>query len=390
MKASESSSEVLHETGANGRRVFVLGPVPPPLGGVSIHVVRYIELLRSEGHHATVHSYTGLPNARATVRIARVLRMLVRIYRDVRPKREDVLHVHYGGSAYFLALAPLVSRSSARKVITFHSVRVVQDLKRAPKWVRGWFKSLLREFDAFVPVRPEIKDQLEELGVHAPETIVMPAYLPPASEELAIERLPEEVREELETGRGQGRCQLCVAAYQLGPGYGHHDVYGIQALLDCLKDGEASAKTSLDLWILVSNRPSTPEQRSAEAEILRRSASLSRARVHLHYGLPLVPVLARCDAFLRPSREDGDSVAIREAMHLGVPVLASDVVRRPLGVETFPMSDRERMADILDRFLRRLVSCTERIDHASSGTPDGRFREFVRQAVVGRSLSGRS
>ena len=42
------------------RRVDLLGPVPPPFGGVSIHILRFRALLEAEGHTARVLSCTGL------------------------------------------------------------------------------------------------------------------------------------------------------------------------------------------------------------------------------------------------------------------------------------------------------------------------------------------
>lgn len=43
-------------------------------------------------------------------------------------------------------------------------------------------------------------------------------------------------------------------------------------------------------------------------------------------------VLRACDTFLRPTRADGDSISVREALALGVRVVASDAAVRPAGV----------------------------------------------------------
>ena len=41
-------------------------------------------------------------------------------------------------------------------------------------------------------------------------------------------------------------------------------------------------------------------------------------------------LMSACDVFLRPTLEDGDSISVREALSLGVPVVASRVgTRRP-------------------------------------------------------------
>ena len=33
------------------KKIVVLGPVPPPLGGVSVHTIRFIEVLKATGWH---------------------------------------------------------------------------------------------------------------------------------------------------------------------------------------------------------------------------------------------------------------------------------------------------------------------------------------------------
>ncbi|MGD0516877.1 MAG: glycosyltransferase, partial [Thermoguttaceae bacterium] len=47
------------------------------------------------------------------------------------------------------------------------------------------------------------------------------------------------------------------------------------------------------------------------------------------------PVLKYADLFLRPTRTEGDSASIREAISLGVPVVASDATLRPKDILLF-------------------------------------------------------
>jgi glycosyltransferase involved in cell wall biosynthesis len=49
--------------------------------------------------------------------------------------------------------------------------------------------------------------------------------------------------------------------------------------------------------------------------------------------------LARCDIFLRTTYYDGDSISVREALHFGTPVIASDNGMRPEGVTLIPKQD---------------------------------------------------
>jgi glycosyltransferase involved in cell wall biosynthesis len=54
-------------------------------------------------------------------------------------------------------------------------------------------------------------------------------------------------------------------------------------------------------------------------------------------------LMSVCDVFLRPTLEDGDSISVREALSLGVPVVASRVGARPAGTILFHPGDVEEM-----------------------------------------------
>jgi glycosyltransferase involved in cell wall biosynthesis len=49
--------------------------------------------------------------------------------------------------------------------------------------------------------------------------------------------------------------------------------------------------------------------------------------------------VAESDAFLRTTLYDGDSISVREALHAGVPVIATDNGMRPQGIELIPSCD---------------------------------------------------
>lgn len=361
------------------RRILVLGPLPPPYGGVSLHIVRFLQLLESEGVDARAQSYTGTTAGGRMGKALQAAWMLAGIYAGGPVGRHAVIHVHYGGLGYFLALAPLLATTRARKVITFHSVRVLQDLESRPAWVRNWTLRLLAGCALFVAVRAEIGDALRTLGLGKPKIAVMPAFLPPAKVEQDLGRLPAVVSQELQEGQRSGRLQVCCAAYNLGPGYGHDDIYGIEALLGALSALDQPGLPALDLWVLVSNQPQTESQRRAAAAVHAMASRLTGARLHLYYGLPLLPVMSRCAGFLRPSREDGDSVAIREALALGMPVLASDVVMRPAGVQTYPAA--RGLQEALGPFLAGLTPVPPDSVRGIADSEGDRYREFVSEVL---------
>jgi glycosyltransferase involved in cell wall biosynthesis len=74
-----------------------------------------------------------------------------------------------------------------------------------------------------------------------------------------------------------------------------------------------------------------------------------RGRVGLWIGEQLLPAFDHDVIYLRPTRTDGDAVSVREALAAGVAVIASDVVTRPAGVATLPISSPQPwLREVLD------------------------------------------
>jgi glycosyltransferase involved in cell wall biosynthesis len=74
-------------------------------------------------------------------------------------------------------------------------------------------------------------------------------------------------------------------------------------------------------------------------------------------------LLAASDVLVRSTFADGDSIAVREGLALGVPVVASDTAYRPEGVRTFRKGDA---ADLEERLTAALVEGRSRL---SAGRP---------------------
>jgi glycogen(starch) synthase len=64
-------------------------------------------------------------------------------------------------------------------------------------------------------------------------------------------------------------------------------------------------------------------------------------------------LMARSALFVRPTFQDGDSISVREAMALGVPVVASNVGTRPEGVLLFEPGDVDGLVAEVERALGR-------------------------------------
>jgi glycosyltransferase involved in cell wall biosynthesis len=68
-------------------------------------------------------------------------------------------------------------------------------------------------------------------------------------------------------------------------------------------------------------------------------------------------LISGCDAFIRPTTADGDSISVREALTLGIPCVASDVCARPEGTITFRSGDADDLvAKLVEAIEQKSVS----------------------------------
>jgi glycosyltransferase involved in cell wall biosynthesis len=62
-------------------------------------------------------------------------------------------------------------------------------------------------------------------------------------------------------------------------------------------------------------------------------------------------VMSRCRMFLRTTWYDGDSISVREALHYGIPVIASDNGMRPQGVTLIQGRSEQALVDAIGNVL---------------------------------------
>jgi glycosyltransferase involved in cell wall biosynthesis len=254
------------------------------------------------------------------------------------------MHLHYSGRpALLLAAAAARRRRNGFWLLTVHS----HALDRVPRLADGIVRWGLNRFDRVIAVAPEIAATLEARWPGL-DLQVIPAYLPPMHNEVTAPTgwAPSEFVL-------QSEACLIVSAYRVRPSDDGGDLYGIDRSIDMLaslKDREPR----LRLAIFLSNRPRVGRERRYLEQQLRRATGLGlRARVTAFVGVELVPAFVHpCSVYLRPTRTDGDAVSVREALDLGVPVIASDVVQRPSGAQVLSLATPVLWADAIEKALR--------------------------------------
>lgn len=335
--------------------ILVLGPFPPPYGGVSSYVQRLVGYLRNSGYRAVVLNHFATRK-----RFPEVIGTLRRnpLWYLFAPPRVGARLVHYHHSRWstLVAVAVASRRDPRPYVITIHGHSVMKSVGSQLPLVARATRWALRQFDEVIVVSRELREAIAP--VVGPNAVtILPAFLPPSADELSQSRCSHTTAAFIE----EADPALVISAYRIVPA-GTGDLYGLDTAVDVLRRVRA-VHPRARLVVHVALRPRGRWARRYLDGIMRRAHEQCPDALLVCVGEPLLPALQPGVVYLRPSRGDGDAVAIREALALGVPVVASDVVARPVGVVVRPMED----ADALARAVIAAVASAK----GAAGTADG-------------------
>lgn len=328
-------------------RVLLVGPVPPPHGGISVHVATLERRLLDAGVDCRVVDLGG-GAGREPLASWRRLRSLARIRRLARAGW--TAHVHTNGhnpKSWLLALAcARAARSAPARVLTLHSGFVPAYLAGASTTARALARRALRDYRRVVCVNAEIRDAVARIGVEGARLCVAPAYVCGAGlDETAVDpnaaaaaaALPEPIARWLADDRPR---LLAVLFFR--------PEYGLDLLIEAL--ARLRHRHPALGCLLLGGGEGEPEARAAV-----RAAGLAgcvRFGGDVEHAL-CRSLMARADLFVRPTRVDGDALSVREALALGVPVVASDAGFRPPGTALFSRGDAGELAERLEQVLSR-------------------------------------
>lgn len=309
-----------------GTQVVLAGFYPPPYGGESVHIWKLASRLRSAGMlKRVVNLKRGAPpspdyvNGAGPVRLWSTLMSLL--------SEETILHLHTNGHSWkswgVILCAACVLRIRGRLgVLTLHSGMSPAYLTRINEVGAAVLRFALATFAHVVCVNDEIRRVLVRQGVPDSRLSVVPAFLGATPTAFGRD----------ERVLGNFRPLLSVVA-------GTGPEYGLAVLIRAL---HALSVHYPKFGCVVCGTDGT----DGPADMIR-ALHLSK---HFRF-LGLLPhercmaVIARSDLFIRPSLVDGDAVSVREALCMGVPVIASDATSRPAGVTQFRAGDSKDLEE---------------------------------------------
>lgn len=313
------------------RWVTQVGPYPPPFGGMSIHLLRLVAGLRSRGWEVSVLAAARTPPDPA-FNCLFLGNSAWRHWAWIRRHAGGVVHLHDRLSPLTLVAALAARSRRLPLVLTLHG-EPFSALTRQ-RGLDPFHRLALKQADHVIAVNSHVAAAIAGL-VAAARVSILPAYLPPGRGEAALASL--HLRRWLD---GEPDLPLLVALIYrtLPPLASRTDVYGLD-LLTALCGQLGAGGRSFRLALLVAQEPQEMEERAYLASHETQLRAVLGDRLGVFFGEYAPPAIARASVFLRPTRTDGDAVSVREALALGVPVVASDVAPRPAGVRLHRAGD---------------------------------------------------
>jgi glycosyltransferase involved in cell wall biosynthesis len=336
---------------------LIIGPCPPPYGGVSVHILRLNNLLQKEFDFDFIYESPNKKNEYFNIRSLRIPTYLKKVY------NADILYIH-SGSILLRVFHLVIGRIFSRKIIL-----ALHGFTSAPPKFIFYIKGIIyRLANTIIVVNNNIKERL-----YLPEKkcITKEAFIPPVLKEEP--QLPENIVELLCKNKRDGKVVICANAFRLEK-YRNQDLYGLDM---CIEAAHRLLKKNLFfIFIFIVSSIDDKTDVYFKMEKLIQKLNLCNHFFLRNEKLSFVKLMEQSDIIVRPTNTDGDSLTIREGLFLNKKVLASDVVERPEGVILFEnrnINDLEMKLEdlIVNEYKFRNTSFQEGTDN-----PGGNFKFF--------------
>lgn len=311
------------------QKALIVGPYPPVVGGTAAMLNRLVPALENAG--VTCRVLNTKVGDRQGGKLERTGRLLFFMWIALRASaaRERIIHCHAVNFANLLGHGLVIAAcrlAGKHVVLTLHAGDLIEKISRERSRRLGG--CILRMAHVVTTVTPELQAAVQKLGV--PRCIFIAndlSYIPGNADD---HELPREVETFID-----GHNPVAVLVGGMNPPYGI-DVF-LRAAME-LKSSHPKFGA-----LVIAFKSNDNRYQIAIASLVTELKL--QDSVLFPQPFPNVPeAVRRSHVFVRPTLRDGDSIAVREAMALGLPVVASNVGFRPQGVLLFPAGDHVQLA----------------------------------------------
>jgi glycosyltransferase involved in cell wall biosynthesis len=305
-------------TGFKKKKLLIIGPFPPPYGGVSIHIERLITMLNTNFEIIKIDEAS---QKKATIFNLRSLHFFK--YFGLVAK-SNIIHIHSGH--YLLRFFHFCTSKVFHKklIITIHAYE-----ERDKTFVEKYIDRFIFKYtNRVIFVSEEISQKFA-----LQNSIIKPAFLPPNLCEEA--QLPLNMLYWIKCKKDDGYLICCANASRLDIS-NNQDLYGLDL---CIEAAKKCREENMKIAFVFVVSDSSGGLNINFYESLINQYDLANLFFLHKSSISFISLIEQADIILRPTNTDGDALTVREGLFLDKKVIASDVAKRPVGTYTFKNRD---------------------------------------------------
>lgn len=310
-------------------KINIIGPFPPPYGGVSVHVKRMMLYLINNNIEVTIYNeskdYTKNSNNIKDIETYR--KFIFKIFF----LKGDIIHFHTINKKIRILMG-FYMIFNKKIVLTIHGESLHDQLRQSSNLIKKLLLLSISKINKIICVNPNTIDELISLGISNKNLIYIPAYINPIENEYDFTNIPQNVWNFINNSNFLISSNGCVRFYR------NEDLYGIDMLIELVKKLKCKGYNVNLLIALLGTDMENYSEKSYREDLKKKINEYNLQNYIMIFEVSdteFYPILKKSKLFLRPTNTDGDAVSIREALYYKVPAIASDVVKRPEGTILF-------------------------------------------------------
>ena len=297
-------------------RILIISPMLPGIGGVSVSSSRLVLNLKNDGYNVSVFNIR-YHNPKHNTPIPLALRYFLIPFFVIFQTKFDIIHCHVPGvlRKLYIAMFKLFFKG-AKLVYSIHG-------DAHPLVDNRYAKYALGKADKIICVK--IGDTKTMPDSLKSKSVDIPAFILPHT--ISYEYIPSHILQFCKTKANDKLLIFNGAAIVDGE---WNDLYGFKDMLNAFRTLETRGNYRM-LMILNGE----PKNKKSE-ELVNWVRQEVKGNPHIKFvenePFELCPLFNYADLYVRPTKTDGDSLSIREALAMGCKVVTTSVVERPKGV----------------------------------------------------------
>ena len=297
-------------------QVDIIGPYPPPIGGISIHLARIEKLLIEFSVPYKIYNHGSYQSGNIVATNKSLLWYIKYLF---LPKGK-VVHFHnfFKFQFYYYFLFGIFFPN--RLIITIHGEHILNSNILNQNILLFLLKQT--RYLKLILVSKSFSEYLNGINI---DNVFLPAYVPPTGvKPTALQPV-------------DNKLFFMFSMWKVDK-HTASKIYNIDLAFSLLQE----IKSNFQMLFLIGTKADSDLgylENSIEKHNLKNN-------ITIYFDEQLTDYINNCKFMIRCNHEDGYGVSLQESMDLGVPAIASDVCARPSGTVLFKSND---LTDLLDK-----------------------------------------